>query len=115
MLVTPSFFLLNFPKTGSTFARVALKAVHQPPRLIRGLIRLGLMRPRVEDLKMLPWFFTKDQTDAGSVSQHGTYLQIPRKHRSKPVVSVVRDPFTRIVSFFEYRDWQKRVLPQWNS
>jgi hypothetical protein len=111
MLITDKFVMLNFPKTGSTFAREALKAVHQPPRHIRGLIRLGLMRPRVEDLKMLPWFFTKEQTAVGSVSQHGTYLQIPHKHRSKPVVSVVRDPFTRIVSLYEYRDWQKRVLP----
>lgn len=38
-------------------------------------------------------------------SQHGTYSQIPPKHQKKPVISVVRNPFDRVVSNYEFRWW----------
>lgn len=111
MLISNKFVLLNFPKTGSTFARHAMHQVHRRRLPGRVLERAGVLKPPVTEFRVHPYFFTQIHSATGNVSQHGTYIQIPAAHRSKPVVTVVRDPLTRIVSLYEYRDWQTRHFP----
>ena len=53
MLITDKFVMINFPKTGSTFARKALMQVHAPSRAGRILQKLKLARPELEELFML--------------------------------------------------------------
>lgn len=114
MLITKKFVMLNFPKTGSTFARTALMQAHQPNTLEKLQHRFGLGSPVFQELKMRPVRLTQTHTTWQKnrpPSQHGVYMQIPKAHRSKMIMSVVRDPIERIVSLYEYKDWQKFPFP----
>lgn len=113
MLITKNFVMLNFPKTGSTFARSALNQVHEPGRIRQALERLKLLAPAMEDRFMAPYFFTEAQRQAAArpQSQHGVYVQIPDKHRSKALITVIRDPFKRFVSLYEFRNWANHPTP----
>lgn len=114
MLITEKFVMLNFPKTGSTFARAALMQAHQPNKLERIRHRLGWGGPTLQELKMAPFRLTEAYTawqKNRPPSQHGVYVQVPEAHRHKAIMSVVRDPIERIVSLYEYKDWQKYPFP----
>jgi hypothetical protein len=112
MLTTDQFVMINFPKTGSTFARTALLRAHQRGRIGRVLERFGVLRPEVQEHWMVPFFFTSTQeAAAGKVAQHGTFHQIPAAHRLKPVFTVVRDPVQRVISAYEFRSWERNPFP----
>jgi hypothetical protein len=104
MLLTPDFVFLNNPRTGTTFARKAIKAAYasiSPDGMPFGA-------GAVEEL-LLP-------IDRGlgreGRDHHGTYSQIPETHRGLPVVSAVRNPFTLLVSVYELRLWASAPLPR---
>ncbi|MBK8338967.1 MAG: sulfotransferase family 2 domain-containing protein [Flavobacteriales bacterium] len=103
MFITDRFVLLNFPKTGSTFARNVLAELHRPSALRAGLIKLGLAKPLYQDL-ILPRYVV-DPSVPVRTTQHLVYAQIAEEHRHKLLLTVVRDPFNRLISAFEYRDW----------
>ncbi|MCC6841429.1 MAG: hypothetical protein IT230_14815 [Flavobacteriales bacterium] len=113
MLITDKFVMLNFPKTGTAFARDALKHLHRPGGLRSRLEAIRVLRPALQELLMKPFFFTQEH--AGSIdrdrSEHGVFIQVPEQHRHKPVVTVVRDPLERLVSLFEFRSWAKYPMP----
>lgn len=113
MLITNKFVMLNFPKTGSTFARRALNQVHQPGRIRRILEDYKVLAPAVEEQLMMPYFFTEihRQATGDASSQHGVYSQIPAAHKNKVVATVIRDPFKRLVSLYEFRSWAKHPIP----
>ena len=104
MIITDRFVMLNFPKTGSSFARDVLREVHQYDtwrnRLRR---RLPFASPSMIELCLpkLDRRFPKGLRD-----QHGTYKQIPPAHMHKPVVSITRNPFDRYVSAYLYGWWK---------
>ncbi len=104
--------MLNFPKTGSAFARDAIKRLHRSTGLRAALERRGLMRSSLQELLMKPYFFTDTQGETiPSNSEHGVYFQVPLEHRGKPVVTVMRDPAKRLVSAYEFRSWAKHPVP----
>ena len=111
MLVTDRFVLLNYPRTGSTFAREALRALHQrrTPAWRRALERLSLARPALVELE-LPIERTVTARREDRRSQHGALSQIPPGHRGKPVVSIARHPLDRAVSAYEHGFWRTRPL-----
>ncbi len=112
MLITDKFVMINFPKTGSTFARKALFQVHAPSRLDRILQKLQLAKPELEELIMHKFFFTEaEKASKPEADQHGGCMQIPEKHKGKEIMSVVRDPETRLVSAYEFKAWQRQVFP----
>ena len=98
MIITEDFVLLNFPRTGSTFVRNALK------RLYGG--EEGGVTARLREL-ILPIDRTFSALEQNRRSQHGTYAQIPAEHRHLPVVSVMRNPFDLYVSHYELGFWRK--------
>lgn len=113
MLITNKFVKLNFPKTGSTFARNAIKQVHQAKGIRKHLERAELIRPKLQELLMLPYFFTDVHSKAIGISnsQHGVFVQIPLQHKHKPLLTVVRDPLLRLVSLYEFRSWARHPIP----
>ena len=109
MIITERFVMLNFPKTGSSFARDVLRRVHDYDawgnRLLR---RLPFASPSMLELR-LPKI--DGRLRSGRRDQHGTYRQIPRAHTHKTVFSVVRNPFERYVSLYLYGWWRTNLLP----
>lgn len=103
MFITSRFVLLNFPKTGSTFARNVLAELHRPSTFRTLLIQAGLAKPLYQDL-ILPRYLV-DPSVAVRSTQHLVYAQVPEQDRQKLILTVVRDPFSRLISAFEYRDW----------
>lgn len=109
MLITNQFVMLNLPKTGSTFARTVIKELHKSrltrqSLLTRLLQRLHVMKyPMCRDL-LLPNIKLKGVT--AEPDQHGTYSQIPYEYRGLPVISVVRNPYSRFMSGYEFRWWE---------
>lgn len=109
MLITRDFVMLNFPKTGSTFAREAVRRLYGTATspFSRGLTRLGMEPRRAVELMIRR---IDGPRYRGVRDQHGTRRQIPRGHRGKPVFSVTRSPFTRYVSDYRF-GWWKKVPP----
>jgi len=115
VIITNSFVLLNFPRTGTTFARDALRRLYER-EVARSGTRLKRMLgrpcPSFREV-MLPIKDTIAAEQSGRISQHGAYWQIPAEARRLPVVSIVRNPFDWIVSNYEYKFWQHN--PIWNA
>lgn len=106
MIITDHFVMLNFPKTGTTFAREAVKAVYgqKEGRPWQWAARFGLYRPPVQEL-LLPKLYGTEP--AGYIDQHGIYQQIPVEHASKQVVSIIRNPLEKFISSYVFEWWRK--------
>jgi hypothetical protein len=97
MLVTPDFVFINNPRTGTTYARQAIKAAYSVP----GRVEL------VQEL-ILP---IRRGWKSSGVDHHGTFEQIPPAFSHLAVASAVRNPFTLVVSSYELGIWKSRVPP----
>jgi hypothetical protein len=112
MIITDRLVILNNPKTGSTFVRAVMRRLYggveqSPGRRASLLNRLGISRQSGLTELMLP---NLKALGPRPPDQHGAYEQIPSEHRGKVVVSVVRDPFQRLLSIYRYRWWAKHPL-----
>lgn len=93
MIITESFVMLNYPKTGSSFARKVVKELYQ-------------RQPRDFSRRFIKELLLPNIREAGSPpDQHGTYGQIPARYRNREVVSVIRNPYERFLSGYEFRHW----------
>jgi len=92
MIITDDFVLINFPKTGSTFARNIIKTIYEkyPNKYF-----YEYFAPFIVDIKLF-----------GLNSQHGTVQQIPDDHKSKKIISITRNPFSRYVSLYTFGWWK---------
>jgi hypothetical protein len=92
VLVTSRFVVINLPKTGSSFVRQVIKRIYARRRWRWRADRFlkELMLPR---------------TRYAGVDQHGWVSQIPNAYRHLPIVSVVRNPYERMVSDYDFRWW----------
>lgn len=101
MLITNDFVMLNYPKTGSSFARAAIMELLAQKRLKNkdSAFFVDLMLPNIK--------VTGVEKPA---DQHGTFSQIPMAYRGLPVVSIIRNPYTRFVSTYEFRAWERWPL-----
>ncbi|NBD36483.1 MAG: sulfotransferase family 2 domain-containing protein [Chloroflexi bacterium] len=125
MIITNQFVMLNYPKTGSSFARAMLKQVHNYDRggvnkILHRMIRkfrYGTVLNRT--LRKIDTLINPDMTElivpkvygrhiGYRQSQHGRYSQVPEEHKDKTIISIIRNPFTRYVSTYLYEDWKDR-------
>lgn len=106
MLITNDFVMLNFPKTGSSFARDAIKRLYQnyPTKLPPSSTNCDVSESSVIEL-MLPKI--DEANHYGVWDQHGTLRQIPLEYQHKPVLSVMRNPVSRYESTYFFRWWEK--------
>ena len=102
MLITKKFVVLNNPKTGSTFVRNVIKKTHERENYLfeRLIKKLKANKPELTEL-ILP----NIKMPLRKPDQHGTYSQIPQKYINNEIISVVRNPFDRFLSIFEFRSW----------
>lgn len=128
MLITNHFILINLPKTGSTFARQVISDLYRAKRREYGFARRFLRLPGSREVPYCRELLL-ERTDFQKgynyrfADQHGRYEQVPGKHRSKPVLSVVREPIERNYSFYEYGWWKdhpvapagdiRKAFPSW--
>lgn len=109
MIITKRIVFLNFPKTGSSFVRTVIKEIYRRRINDNVFIRLGLklkiIKPPIREL-ILPNILLKKGI-ADTLDQHGHYSQIPEKDKNKLIVSVVRNPYDRLLSLYEFRFWKK--------
>lgn len=100
MIITDDFLMLNFPKTGSSFARKVISTAYANRAKFseKLLIKLGMSRPNLQEL-----FFPHTYLDV--VDQHGSFSQIPDQFRHKKLLSITRSPAERYLSMYHYRWW----------
>lgn len=105
VLITDDFVLLNFPKTGSSFTREAIKRVYEQSdsRVMMTLEKFGIVKPRVMEL-MFPKI--DEIHHAGIHDQHGTWRQIPPQFLDRQVISITREPISRYHSAYRFGWWK---------
>lgn len=113
MIVTESFVWINYPKSGSTFVRQALRQLYKEcakaEKRRKGFWRF-LRRPvvrHIEELRVPELRLPKEVGRAGKPTPHGTVSQIPECYRHLPVVSSIREPIDRLRSGYVYADWKR--------
>lgn len=113
MLITDRFVMINFPKTGSNFAREAIRQAHWHPPDLAERISRRIRRPErlFKDLLMKPIHFNAAYNAIAVPRAHGQVQQIPEEHRKKLIMSVSREPVSRMISLYEFRAWEKEVRP----
>lgn len=104
MILTDSFVMLNFPRTGSTFVRTVLRRLYGPWWNAFGCDSRPRASSGFQEL-MLPIDRTRKAERLGRISQHGRWGQIPESHRHLPVASVIRHPLDHAVSHYSHVDW----------
>lgn len=92
MIITPDFVFVNNPRTGTTFARKAIRAAYSEADRAKAVQELILPIERGRG---------QNGTD-----HHGTFAQIPAEFRDRPVSSGVRNPFTLLVAIYELGLWR---------
>lgn len=98
MIVTDTFVMINFPKTGTTFCRNAMQRIRDctltrsnPNKIEWIMYKLGLKRKPHIELLALP--NEKDKKTLGKLDEHGMVCQIPMAYRDRPIMSVTRNVF----------------------
>jgi hypothetical protein len=101
MIVTPDFVFINNPRTGTTFVRKAITAAY-----------LAIGESERKSVLPVRELFLPIRRGVGhtGIDHHGTVAQIPRKFRSLPIVSAVRNPFTLLVAIYELGLWEPKSL-----
>lgn len=108
MIITKDFVLLNNPKTGSTYARQVVKTVYEKQPSSNSIFqRLKLINTPYQELKLKNIQFPNRPKN-----QHGTYSQIPSKYLNRQIVSVIRNPYDKFASAYEYQYWLKQPPEQ---
>ena len=106
MLITKDFVLLNFPKTGTTFARKVIMQAYldRLSLLQKARLKFGLAQPPFHDLR-LHKLKPNGKLNKSRADQHGKMRQIPQEFQDRQVVSIVRDPVDRYLSMYRFRRW----------
>ncbi len=109
--------MLNVPKSGSSFARKVIKDIHAERRHsavsrknIFGLLWSFIYRPmpgQNDDDFLVEIICPNIRLPGRAADQHGTYSQIPNRFKDLPIISIIRDPYEKIVSDFTFRWWAK--------
>jgi len=98
--------MLNFPKTGSSFARRAIKQVYtnRNSTLRNTLEKMHLCPPSVREV-IVPKI--DEKIGYNIKDQHGTLRQIPEAYKNNAIVSITRNPISRYQSTYHFKWWQQ--------
>lgn len=89
MLICDNFIVIHLPKSGSSFVRKVVKDVF----LTRDSgYCLELIMPNIKGHNR-------------PNDHHGTFSQIPSQYLNREIVSVLRNPFEKLISSYLYRWW----------
>lgn len=102
MLITNDFILLNNPKTGSTYCRNVIKTLYRKQPVWLSSLGVSLRRGQYREI-MSPNIINPQRPK----NQHGSFSQIPRKFMDRKKVSVVRNPYDKFISAYEYKYYLK--------
>ena len=110
MIITKKFVVVNLPKTGSTFVRFAIKKIYgnryKKSFFLKVAKRLNLLKAPYQELILPNIKFKKGVVNHSD--QHGVYSQIPKEDKNKTIISVVRNPYDRLISSYEFAFWKGR-------
>lgn len=108
MLITKDFILINFPKTGSSFTRKVIKSIldrREENIFFQIMLKLDLRKKSYIELSHEHHLYKKININYSD--QHGIYSQIPHQYiQGRKVVSILRDPYEKLFSAFEYKFWK---------
>ena len=108
MIICDQFIVINFPKTGSSFVREVMKNIHlqrvKKNFFYKVFFKFGLIKSSYREL-LLPNI--RNSSMEMLADQHGTVSQIPIEYSDRKIISVIRNPYERFLSLFEFRWWAK--------
>lgn len=108
MIITDNIVFLNFPKTGSSFVRQVIKDIYanriNKNIITKNLFKLGISKLGYQEI-LVQHPNVPDYKD-----QHGTYDQIPERHKNNQIVSVIRNPFNRFLSLYNFGWWKNNPI-----
>ena len=99
MIITNDFVYIHYPKTGGTFVTQMLYDVYLGKKkkiLNKVLTKITKYKPLIE------------------INKHGTCNEIPHKYNNSSILSVVRNPYDRYVSLFEFKWWKNHTEDHFN-
>jgi len=110
MIITKNLVILNFPKTGSSFVRKVMKDIYFKRRnkniITKILHKVGLNKIEYKEI------MTDHPTISNYKDQHGCYDQIPKMDKDKKIISVIRNPYYRLKSMYNFKWWAKNPYIQ---
>ncbi len=97
MILTDRFVFIHVAKTGGTCVTEVLRRIHEARRrrTLVGRLTARFRGPALAELR-----------------KHGHCAEIPPSHRGLPIVSCMRNPWSLLVSNYEYA-WWKAHPEQW--
>ena len=112
MILTREFTFIHIPKNAGSFVETILRKIYAPSNLCFASADLLLNRyfiSRILNRKpycywsVWPQFLFKGFAE---ILTHGWASEAPLQSKTKPFLSVMRDPLDRYISEFEFRWWQ---------
>lgn len=128
MLITDHFVHVHVSKTGGTFVESMVRKLYeargchvveviedQPLPWRQRIQRVFSRQPAIFLLQHYPIYISDQPAHGRTIkhakhqtpNKHGWVYQIPPEHRHKPILTTIRNPYDRIVSQFEYKNWQQ--------
>lgn len=105
MIITDDFVFIHYPKTGGTFVTDVLKRLYQYKKRYR---YLNTVLPKRIQNKVLSFAEIRKRIQGFiHTKNHGTCHEIPERHRNKPILATVRNPYDRYVSTYKFEWWKK--------
>ena len=115
MILTNDFVFIHFPKNGGSFVTECLNHIYDGRQDKHGDKKLSdyfyyFIDPEKTNYSTKYMSKALEYTGERIRTQHQGCDEIPEKHRSKPVVSVMRNPFDRYVSLYKFGWWKRNPL-----
>jgi hypothetical protein len=111
VVITEKFVYIHMPKTGGTFVTSVLRRIHNNLDHTASSRFDSTPWPVRSVLRRLTRWSASSTNPYGLIAdlepKHGTCHEIPEPHRSKPILSTVRNPFDWYVSQYEFGWWKR--------
>ena len=109
MIITDDFVMINFPKTGSTFARKMIQDIHCYNKynfIEKFFYKIKFVKKPFFQILETP-NIRNSSNKYKFMDEHGIYKQVPEIHKHKRLMTIKRDVFSRYISMYEFKDWQR--------